>query len=551
MLKYDVLNNELESAAGRINVNRRKDWLDNAIHIISTDIDSRENFVNEDLREKAIFNAVYRQIKQLNVITGGDIGPVYMHHMGEYSQRSAADVVKQKLCSRYPDGISGNMERGMTTRGINEEKYLKKMGKASKLKEFHKAKQAVDDMFQKTGVWDEHPWVEKYISSKVYMDKLGELWLVKFTCPGEHDTVLAMQDKVPDDYQAQLALDKLKIEEAFRLKGEKIYIEHTVVVPFSMKEWRPFDVEFEIDPIMECNVLDAGDSCWENVINEQIPTFKSDIEFNAPLELSEELAKDTTEFLLLKKLESRIKVLADSSKNKIEDSAARFGIEVVEEGHKTRVASVDITTGTTSSTDDEKVKTLFVEMGGDLNSENLWDVTIKPKLVDMKRFIKEKGGDVKDCMIPGTKKTDPDRLIAEYSRLGGEENNEDYYKINRKLKMELVKASFLLKGGDMKDERVVNTSTQLRIALIRNKTSGNEALIDDADAIAEEMLGEILGCADDLIKEYIKIAKPDKSKNKDVEDFVERDNINVVEIDEKIELSKAQAPTFDDELDYF
>jgi hypothetical protein len=557
MIKYDVLNKELEKAAGRINVNRRKDWLDNAIHIISKDIDSREDFPTEEAREDSIYKSVYQQIKKLDVISGGDIGPVYLHHMGEFSQRSAGDVVKGKLCSVYPEGISGNMERGMVTRQINEKKYLDSPQRSG-FSEYHKATQAVDAMFKETGKWDDHPWVEKYISSKVYLDKLGELWLVKFTCPGSHETVMAMQDKVPADYQAQLALDKLKIEEAFRLQGDKIFIEHTVVVPFSMKDWEPFPVEFEVDPIMECNVLDAGDDCWDNVLNEKIPTFKSDIEFNAPLELSDELAKNTTEFLILKKAESRIKSMTDSLKVRIEDSAARFGINVVDEGHKTRVASVDITTGSTSSVDNEKLLSLFIEMKIKENpdyklakDEIVWDESIKPKLVDMKRFLKEKGRDPKDFMIPGTKKSDPERITAAYMSNGGEARDIDYYKITRKINMELVKASYLLMGGDMKDERILNKSTQLRIAVLRNKSSGNEALIDDADAIAEELLGEMLATSPDLIAEHIKIAKADKSRDKEVEDFVEKENINVLSIDKNIEQSKRQAPTLSDELSGF
>lgn len=584
MIKYDKLEKRFGEIAPRVPEQRRLDWLENTEVVVSNDLDKREIFSNEEERDRAIEKGIRSHLNKLKGISGGEIGPLYLNFIGQYSFRTAEEIVREKLASKYPEARSGHIDRGMMMRDEIEKRFLISM-KNHKLRPFGyesspsdtnekssvavtnrgmtKDAYALEQMFgeYEDKIWDDHPWVRKALNSKLYLDKFGELWLVKFTCPSEHDNAVSMADSVPEDYKAQMCLDKIKLEEAFRRVGENLQIEHTLIVPFSTKLMEPLPVEFDIDPIMESTVMDAGDHYWDNVLNQKIPKFVSPYKFEYIHEVPENLAKLNADFIFAKKMESKSKALAESLKNAIEEHAARFGVNVTDEGHKTRFGGVDLTTGRKISLNEEKLKDLFIEMGGNIEDELYWDVTIKPKVTDMKRFIKEKEGDVSACMMPGTKKTDPALLQAEYKRVGGEENDETYYKITRKLDMKLLQSQFLLMGGDLKDEKINDSSVQPSITVIRKKESGHQVLIDKIEEVVEEIFSEGIEYMPEVIQEHINITSPDNPSHPDVivsGETVERETESLPEekfdtskMEEKINMSKGQALTANDELDYF
>lgn len=594
MINYNSLMKRFEEVAPRIPEDRQLDWLENAEQIIGADLDKRKRFRSSDEREKEIERRMYAEISKLRGFSNSDIGPLYLNFVGQYSYRTAEEIVREKLCSKHPDPVSGNVLRFIKNRDEAEEAFLINRASdklrpldyesgaieatdPSNKKAISAVKQgmtkeqfALNEMFGEweDTPWDEHPWVRKNLSSSLYIDKNGELWLVKYACPANSDIVQSMQDSIPDNYKAQLCLDKLKLEEAFARLGEKLEIEHFVVAPLDPNDYLSYPVEFDIDPAMEASVLEAGDNYWDNVLEQKIPKFVSGYKFEYVHEVPEALGNLNAVFIYAKKMESQAKQLAESTKNQIEEHAARFGIETTEEGFKTRFAGVDLSTGKKLRVNDEKVKDAFIARGGDINDDKFWDVKIALRVTEMKKFLKEKGIAPESFYVSGTKKTDPDLLLACYLEAGGEENDDRYFKITRKLKMDLVRMAFSLDGGDLNSEEVTDANITSTISVIRKKETGHNPFIDDIGEIANEIFTEGLNYMSEAVEQHIKSTKPDSKPHEvykdgskishETEDLVVDIKANINEIKQKVENTShlpvqdpLNTPAVDDELGYF
>lgn len=590
MINYNNLMSKFEEIAPNVSEDIRLDWLENAEVVIGNDLDSREIFSSDEERNRKVEQGIYSAMNKLRGITNSDIGPLYLNYIGEYSFRTAEEIVREKLCSKHPEPLSENVIRFIETKEHAEKKFLIKMknynlrpfgaievnidnknaplstprdengksllpssGSAFKTKD----QIALDNMFGESfhgdKVWEEHPWVRKNLSSNLYIDSLnGELWLIKYSCPKNHDIVEAMQDSLPESHKAQLLLDKIKLEEAFARMGEEIEIEHVAVVPFSMEKWDVYPVEFDPDPVMEGTIMDAGDYYWECIQNHKIPKFESDKIYKRIENelLDEDMIRQNAEYILLKRTIADATKKADGLKNAIEERAARFGINTTDEGHKTRFGGIDLTTRVKSTVNIEKLKEVFIAEGGDINNDLLWDVTSKPKVTEMKKLMKENSVPPESYQITGTKKTDTDLLVACYENLGGKMDDERYFKITRKFDGDALRALFVVQGGRLDDERIIDNSISPTISVIRQKEYQGNDFIGEIDEVAKELIQEGLSILPEITEKFIEQANVRKRNISQSMDSSNENNIEENDNKENKPAKKADSVE-DDSLSYF
>lgn len=499
MINYKQFISELSSKLERVPENRRLDWLENAIDFVSSEVDTDDKNLSPEQREEKIKWRVSNFVNRMNKFTKSDIGPLYLNFIGQYSMRSATDIVQDKLCINYPESVNGNMMRGKATKPVAKDLLINKHMESFELENYMPALEAIREMDKNSGIED-HVWMNGCYPDGVYIDKNQETWLVSYTSPSKESTVIELKENIPEERQAAIVLEKLQIEEALRQKGINKGIDHLLLVAFSSERWDIETIEFESTTQMEVNILDAGDYYWDMVLSEKLPVFKSAFEFEYIHEIPEPLANLNAKFAYYKKMESKAKSNADTLKSAIEEQAKRFGIDFETEGKKTRFGGIDVKNAIKRSLDMDKLKADFIAKGGDITDDILYNVEVKPLTMPIKTFLKEKGLDMKTICEPGTKKTDPVLMNKAYIDNGGQPNDPQYFQVKRTLSKELLKASYLIIGGQLDSDLVNSKSITPTISLVRVKETGHQPFLDEIDEIASAIIEEGLPELKEVVK---------------------------------------------------
>ncbi len=326
----------LLSEVQHIDKNIALDWLQNTVATVSHDVDTNENVKSAEDRNQKIENMVRWHINNLNGFGGFEISVLHTEFKGGFYpfEASAASIVSDKLGINSPEPFGGNAELKEIMMPVAEKKFLQIMPANLGLKEYSDGKRGLYNFL--SGDKNGHPWM-KGGRFNLYIDNNKETWLVDFKFPDNHKTVIDCYQSPPEYHRASIALHKAQ----FEMAGLKI--DHTCIVPFSMKEMKPYVAEVQIDSLLMQEVIDAGDQYWNNVVDNILPQRPIEKNFELISEVPPELRRLITKYIADKKTESLGKNAAAKLKDRILELCSANGIDWDVEDKKTSVPGLNIT----------------------------------------------------------------------------------------------------------------------------------------------------------------------------------------------------------------
>ncbi|MFK4132138.1 YqaJ viral recombinase family protein [Pseudomonas luteola] len=384
----DALLEMLHQTLPHVPANIASDWLDGSADVISKDIESGE-MESKGNDYESLVNSLKWHIRRKKTFGASDMSCLYMEFIGQwYPFGEAADVIRDKLCLRPVQPMTGDTSRGVIMEDLIRKKFIKHMEKQGVFLEPDTyAKQQISALRFAGGI-PGTPWMD-CSPDDIFLDQDGQRYLLDYKCPAEQSSIDQMMSKIPDYYVAQLG------QEEIILQHLGIPADRTLLVPFSMKTMQVYPIECSISEDVYETIVNAGNFYWNCVLNREFPRRLPSKEYQFVNEMPEELSRAVLEFAF----HNKAKLLHDSEEERAKERLAEImtlhRIDINNPDIKTILPMVDIRHQTTKRFNQSAAIAKLKELGVDTEGAEFWNQS-QSRIIQVNRSGKNRYAETRD-----------------------------------------------------------------------------------------------------------------------------------------------------------